>query len=196
MAKKFRDFESAREFTRKLGIKSKYDWKKYCESGNKPEDIPYSSDVIYKNKGWIGWGDFLGTGNKSPKHEKLQEFMDAKEFVRNLKFRNQKEWFAYCKSGKKPDDIPSNPNVAYKKEWLGYADWLGTKNITPSMVSREYLPFKEARDEARKLAKKYHIKNNIDWENAVKKELIPKNIPNRPREVYSKKRMRKKDGKK
>ena len=58
MAKKFRDFKSAREFVRKIGVKSAKEWRTYCKSGNKPEDIPSAPNQIYKNKGWISWGDF------------------------------------------------------------------------------------------------------------------------------------------
>jgi hypothetical protein len=37
------------------------------------------------------------------------------------------EWRQYCKSGERPDDIPSNPNSAYKDVgWAGWNDWLGT----------------------------------------------------------------------
>jgi hypothetical protein len=42
-------------------------------------------------------------------------------------FKNQKEWRDYCKSGQKPEDIPSNPDKTYKQEgWKGFGDWLGT----------------------------------------------------------------------
>ena len=49
----------------------------------------------------------------------------AREFVRSLGLRNREEWYAYCKSGKKPTDIPSNPDKEYEKEWTGIADWIG-----------------------------------------------------------------------
>jgi hypothetical protein len=32
----------------------------------------------------------------------------------------------YCKSGKKPDDIPVNPQAFYRDSWIGYGDWLST----------------------------------------------------------------------
>jgi hypothetical protein len=41
-----------------------------------------------------------------------------------LKFAT--DWVAYCKSGKKPNDIPSNPQKTYDKSgWAGMSDWLG-----------------------------------------------------------------------
>ena len=41
---------------------------------------------------------------------------EAKEFVRTLGIKHHKEWNDYCKSGNKPDDIPSDPWIVYR-EW-------------------------------------------------------------------------------
>ena len=46
--KKFRDFESAREFARALNLKGSKEWKEYCKSGNKPDDIPAAPWAVYK----------------------------------------------------------------------------------------------------------------------------------------------------
>jgi hypothetical protein len=48
MTKKFRDFVEAREFVRKLGLKSVKYWMAYCKSGNKPDDIPNNPWRTYK----------------------------------------------------------------------------------------------------------------------------------------------------
>ena len=48
--KKFRDFESAREFAQKLGLKYSSEWKKYLKSGNKPDDIPSEPWYVYGKK--------------------------------------------------------------------------------------------------------------------------------------------------
>jgi len=46
-----------------------------------------------------------------------------------LNLKNQKEWKEFSLSGKRPDNIPSNPNRAYKsKGWIGLADFLGKKD--------------------------------------------------------------------
>ena len=45
---KFRDFESAREFVRKLNLKNFTEWREYCKSGNKPDDIPTAPWTVYK----------------------------------------------------------------------------------------------------------------------------------------------------
>lgn len=35
-------------------------WQDYCNSGEKPDNIPDRPDLVYLNEGWCGWEDFLG----------------------------------------------------------------------------------------------------------------------------------------
>ena len=60
--------------------------------------------------------------------KKWRAFKEAREFVRSLDLKKENEWNVYCKSGKKPDDIPSSPNNTYKnKGWKGWNDFCGTE---------------------------------------------------------------------
>jgi hypothetical protein len=120
----FRPFPEARKHVRKLGLKSQSQWHQYCKSGNKPEDIPSYPEAAYEND-WIGYGDWLGTGTIAPKDRNYRPFENAKKFVRSLNLKSSHEWKEYCKSGKKPADIPANPLEVYGKEWKGFGDWLG-----------------------------------------------------------------------
>ena len=114
--KEFRDFESAREFVRSLKLKTDNEWREYCKSGTRPYDIPASPNTTYKNKGYLNLGDWLGTGTVAHKDKVFRSFTEAREFVRSLHLKGNKEWREYCKSGKKPDDIPAHPWDVYK-EW-------------------------------------------------------------------------------
>jgi hypothetical protein len=123
--KTYRSFEEAREFARNLKLNGHAAWNEWCKSGEKPNDMPQSSHVIYKDCGWVSWGDFLGTGNT--KDYNFRSFEEARKFARNLKLNGQADWFKWCKSGKKPDDIPSTPSRTYKDSgWISNGDWLGT----------------------------------------------------------------------
>ena len=82
-------------------------------------------------------------------------FEEARAFVQALELKNEEEWRAYCKSGDKPDDIPSNPRSSYSQEFKGLGDWLGTGNIR----NREWRPFEEARAYVRGL----RLKNRDAW---------------------------------
>ena len=112
----YQSFTEAREFVRKLNLKSGTYWSEYCKSGNKPNNIPRNPDQTYKNKGWTTWGDFLGTGIVASQLKQYRSFKEAREFVRSLGLKGIMDWYAYCKSGNKPDDIPTAPWNVYK-EW-------------------------------------------------------------------------------
>ena len=68
------------------------------------------------------------------KKKSWRPFEEAREFTRSLNLRGSEEWFQYCKSGKdgkpRPDDIPSNPDKAYKNNgWKDWVDWLGNEEL-------------------------------------------------------------------
>ena len=43
----------------------------------------------------------------------------------------------YAKSGKRPDDIPSNPYHTYKKEWVSWPNFLGSDKTNPRSVPKK-----------------------------------------------------------
>ena len=90
--------------------------------------------------------------------KKYRPFKEARKFVQSLKLKSNKKWRVYCRSGKRPADIPTNPNRIYKKEWTTWGDWLGTGTLSPTEISKRRLPPIEAKIEARKIAKKLKIK--------------------------------------
>ena len=122
--RKYRLFKEARAFVHSLKLKSGGEWLEYCASGKKPTDIPNSPEHIYKEAGWAGTGDWLGTGRVAPGH--YRSCKKARDYVRRLGLKSWAEWRDYCRSGKKPDDIPASPYKTYAKaDWAGMGDWLG-----------------------------------------------------------------------
>jgi hypothetical protein len=179
MKSKFRDFESAREFARALNLKSGKEWNEYCKSGNKPDDIPSAPKNTYK-KDWKGMGDWLGTGTVHGRDMLFRPFKEAREFTIPLNLKGRTEWREYCKSGNKPHDIPSSPDHIYKKDFIGWGDWLGTGKISPK--DREYRPFKEAREFTISL----NLKSQKEWQEYCKSGDKPDDIPSRPHYTYKK----------
>jgi len=127
----YRSFEDARAFVHTLKLSSYIKWRKYCKSGEIPIDIPKSPLFVYKGKGWLNTGDWLGTGtivNRATRDSKHLPFDEAKAFVHDLKLKSSTQWIKYTQSGHKPDNIPANPRSKYDgKGWSGWIDWLGTK---------------------------------------------------------------------
>ena len=96
-------------------MKGQKEWQAYCKSGEKPNDVPSSPKNSYK-KDFKGCGDFLGSGTIANQDKVFRPYKEAREFVQALNLKNYGEWEKYCKSGDKPDDIPSAPWNTYK-EW-------------------------------------------------------------------------------
>lgn len=146
--KSFLSFEKAREFARKLKLKDLREWIIYCDENHHILfNIPSHPPKYYKNK-WISWGDFL-----SAKHYVLSKFLsfeDAKCFVQNIKPKiiNCKEWDAYCKSGKKPKNIPHSPQKIYKNTgWTGWNYFLGIGLYRPDVEEGKILSDEELLDD-------------------------------------------------
>jgi superfamily II DNA or RNA helicase len=68
----YRPFTEAREWVRGLGLRSWKDWQDYCAgrlAGKppKPADIPAAAELVYRDAGWSGTRDWLGTDRKPRK---------------------------------------------------------------------------------------------------------------------------------
>jgi len=86
MKRKFCTFQEARKFARSLGLKSVLEWRQYSkgempEKGKRPKDIHSTPDRIYKNKGWKGYGDWLGIDNNETLLKQALEIEETVEVV-------------------------------------------------------------------------------------------------------------------
>lgn len=177
--REFRPFVNAREFSRSLGLRSQAEWNKFTKSGKLPNDIPSNPQRTYRESGWVGYGDWLGTHTVATRLRNYRPFVDARKFVRSLKLKSQNEWRQLASSRSLPSDIPNNPNVTYaNRGWVGFGDWLGTSAISPR--NRQFLPFEEARKVARTLG----LKSQKQWFAFVRSGNLPKDIPSKPSRTY------------
>ena len=106
----FVTFNDAKKFAKSLKLKKAADWSKYLKNNKRPSNIPWHPDTYYKNKGWNGWGDFLGTGVISDhfKRDFWLSFKDAKKIIKKKKFKHRDDWFKFIKK-KRPKEFPSKP---------------------------------------------------------------------------------------
>ena len=169
----FISFEQAREFARSLNLSGQKAWIEYCRFGQRPKDIPAVPNLTYKEQ-WKGYGDWLGTGRKNSGN--LLSFEEAREFARSLNLSGQKAWIEYCRSGKKPTNIPSTPYIVYSDEWKGVGDWLGTTRTR----SVSFRPFEEAREFARSLK----LDGQQAWKEYFQTNSKPEDIPYAPDKTY------------
>jgi hypothetical protein len=192
--RRFRRFDCARTFARQLGLHSQAEWIKYCrgnlcDKSERPHDIPTAPHRVYRNEGWLGWGDWLGTGTLAPLFRRYRSFRRARAFVQQLSLGSKEEWTQYCKGelpgkGKKPVDIPAAPDQIYRDlGWLSWGDWLGTGFVARWL--RQYRDFQEARAFVRGLG----LHGRREWTEYCKGRLPekggrPEDIPVAPDHVY------------
>lgn len=189
----------AREIIRNLGLKGQIEWRKYLKGElegfeQKPNNIPSTPDKIYENKGWIDYGDWLGTGrkrksNNSNDNNTWLSYLEAKEFISILNLKSENDWKKYINYElkdllQKPSNIPKSPNFVYKDiGWISWSDWLGNKDSKTKV--KNALSFEEARKFIRSLG----LKNTYEWIEYKKGNLkyldtIPDNIPKSPNTFY------------
>jgi superfamily II DNA or RNA helicase len=125
--RKYRPFKDARNYARSLKIKTAKQWYIFSKLKKYPRDLPRDPYDVYKKKGWKNWGDFLGTGSVANYFKKYVEYKKAKNFIKKLNFKNQKEWFKFTKTENFPKFLPATPYQVYKdKGWKNWPDFLGT----------------------------------------------------------------------
>lgn len=143
--KSFLVFELARKHVHSLKLKNIQEWKIYCNE-NHIVDIPSYPAKHYKND-WISWSDFLGQVSQVP--SKFLSYEDARLFVQNIEPRitNCKEWDKYCKSGKRPKNIPHSPQKIYKGKWIGWNYFFGVGLYRPDVEEGRIFSDAELRDD-------------------------------------------------
>jgi len=202
-------YEQARKFARSLKLNSAKHWRQYFKGQLDndlppfPNDMPKNPHIVYRDKGWINWQDFLGYKDTRRRVKNKRPFEEALQFVRSLKLSSLKEWLAFCHGelekthGLLPDDLPITPNLSYKGQgWQGLHHWLGievthdiqrkNRKRATGAVKIVFLPFNEAREFARSLK----LKTSGEWQRYCSGEFmntlgtLPENVPKTPRIVY------------
>ncbi len=124
LRRKFRNYSSAKLFVIPKKFKSQGDWKEFIKNNKLPVDMPRNPDHAYKNNGWKGWGDFLGSGNVREKM--FRSYKEVKKYAQSLRIKSENEWYKHTKNKNFPKDIPVSPRGYYKKEFEGQDIFLGT----------------------------------------------------------------------
>src|SRR6185312_1825909 len=57
--KQFVSYDECKRFARTREIKTAEEWRVFCSSGERPDNIPTKPDYVYSE--WFSWKDFLGT---------------------------------------------------------------------------------------------------------------------------------------
>ncbi|PTY04602.1 hypothetical protein DB347_17965 [Opitutaceae bacterium EW11] len=131
--------DEARKFARRLQLSSWTEWRKYVRGElrhlpAKPHNVPAIPHACYRAKGWVSYGDFLGSDTVAWHSTDWRSYEDAKAFVSALNLRSQQEWRRWHREIA-PKDIPYNPDKAYAQAWEGWSVWLGKYQRTRTTES-------------------------------------------------------------
>jgi len=183
------NFPKARQLARKLGLTSRAAWFEHWQS-NRPQAIPRNPQQTYASKGWVGWGDWLGTGNLRGADRNFRGFQAARKFARALGLNSQTEWRDFVKKHRLdeqtlPKDIPRQPDRFYGSQgWNSWSDWLGSPAAKTDRG--ELRSFTDARAFARSLG----LETGSQWEDFCDGKLRgypkkPADIPKHPYQSYA-----------
>ena len=64
------------------------------------------------------------------KNKVFRSYLKAKRYIRSKKFKSVRAYQEWSASSKRPDDIPSNPNLVYVDQWSGWEEYLGKATIS------------------------------------------------------------------
>ena len=166
-------FEEAREFIRRLQIKSSSEFTKLWRQGKLPNNIPSKPRNTYKDEGFLSMPDFLGYDSL---FQDWIPFHDARKFVRLLKFKNEIEWEEYAKSTDKPKNIPRTPFNVYKNQgYVSMPDFLGYES-----KFQDWLEYEEAETFVRNL----NLSSTSEWRKYTKSPNFNLRIPKAPNNHY------------
>lgn len=174
--KHFLSFEDAKSFVITLGLKNQIEWTVFCKSGKRPRDIPTNPVDVYKDSGWVSWGDWLGTGTIALSKIKYLPFENARDFIRTIKFKSVSD---YRNWNNLPNDIPYSPHHVYQNNgWVSWSDWLGTEVIATQNI--KFISFSEAK----KFVVELRLSGQEEWNLYAKSGNKPRNIPSNPSKAY------------
>jgi len=148
-----------------------------------PNFIPKKPDLVFKNNGWVSWGDFLTTNNISNNKKIFLSYEECKLFAKENNINSQSNWAEFIKVNKKtiPTNVPKSPEHVYKnKGWVSWSEFLDNNFIHHSKIS--YVDFKTLKEEVKKYGVK--TKNNFYIFKKTLKKINGCDIPSHPERVY------------
>ena len=170
-------YDEVKKIVKELNIISKIDWYRYIKMHDLPDGVSRAPSTTYKNRGWISWGDFLGTGNKWDNDVNYLSYEEGKKFLLKYNLKTEKDYYMFIKHNK--INLPLKPNRFYKNRgWVSWGDFLGTGKIANQF--REFYTY----DEFKLKIKELNIKTFTEFKKFVINNKVDKKIPTNPNIVY------------
>src|SRR5947207_9363489 len=115
-------FEEARDRARTQEFNSRAEYARWAKN---IAGMPVAPGPVYKDKGWAGWNDFLGTEIRP----EWLPFAEAKAVVRAHEIKTLPQFRAWDKQERLANKIPTLPSVVYRNAgWIDWYDFLSTES--------------------------------------------------------------------
>lgn len=179
LAKQYVTYEDAEKWAQSQNIKSANSWRILSKEKKIPFNVPANPHSTYKDKGWISWGKFLGTGKIADNLKDYMSYDELEKLIQTKGFEKSEDYFMWWEK-ETPNNIPKTPDASltYKNEWVSWGKFLGT-GLTNMEKSKLWVSYVECK----KYAEENEIKNQRDWFEHIENNR-PQNIPSAPQNVY------------
>lgn len=168
-----------------LKLKSEAHYRECATNGSLPPELPKYPYEKFRNKGWISWGDFLGTGYIAASKRSYVGYEEAKRIIAGAipRPRTRAEYEAAIRSGILPGSLPLNAPLIYKNSgWKGVGDYLGTGRIATQ--DQKFMSYGECKQVIQ--AMKTRPTSQKEWQDMAKGGLLPAGVPHDPVGTYPK----------
>ena len=120
--KRFRQLGLAKQYVHRQHFKNQDEWRAFARTEKCPKDLPIHPNLVYKDRGWKGWNDFLG--------KKLYTYEEAKKVAQEKKVLNGQVWKETVhRLFPRPSRMPRRPDLVYKDEFEGWQVFLGHEKV-------------------------------------------------------------------
>ena len=119
LGKSIVSFDQAKQLCKEHEVLGKNDYYKRYKDIH--PQLPSNPNVVYKDSGWNGWGEFLATG--TTRRTKFLSYSQAQKFCKKHKVLDSLDYHKRYKN--LHPQLPNSPNVIYKDAgWNGCKDFL------------------------------------------------------------------------
>ena len=181
--RRFLSYKEAKKLLHPFKLKNSSDYQLKNKEISKL--LPSNPSYKYPDE-WCGWESFLGSGYKKRKVQNQQikrsiySFSQAKEIIQGVEEVHSSVGYSLYIKSKRDLKMPPSPPEAYKKEWMGWEDFLGKNYKNLNKEKGNFMPY----NEAMKLLKKRKVRSIREYRRFIvdiynnNERLLP-SVPNK-----------------
>ncbi len=126
------------EYVSKLGLKSQPEFNSKYENGEIPEWIPKAPQMVFKDKGWTSWPDFLCNGYIPAHLRSYLSYEEASDFYVSAGISSYEQFKIFNKTNSIPRNIPKKPERIYSEIWDERGGWPGFLKTTNKSSQKDF----------------------------------------------------------